>query len=289
MQRVSISELSTLRWSFFQDSIRYASYGFGSMGVWRQKTNELDEGEASDLLFEMNMNVSSVHWAGGFTGSDGRSYVEAIDDAIDAIQLAGRLGADCLIIHPGSRNGHTYSHAYRLFHTALLSLVPVANDFGVKLAVEPMLDMSSSDWTFFDTFKSSLDLVSQFSSEHVGLVLDLFHVGLNREVYVGLNQFIDHVALVQLADRRTTASQSETRQLLGKGDVAIVAWMQRLQQLGYEGMFEVELQGAGLECGGYHQMLDSTLDFLQHETVQGSLAVGPKQAELIRVKRSHKS
>ena len=36
----------------------------------------------------MQMGVSSVSWAGGFTGGDGQSYVSAIDDAQEAIEFA---------------------------------------------------------------------------------------------------------------------------------------------------------------------------------------------------------
>ena len=109
MRRISISELSTLRWSFYQDAIRYASLGFESIGVWRQKIDDFDQSAAIDLLFELNMQVSSLHWAGAFTGCDGKSFTEAIEDAEEAIQLARLLDADCLIVHPGSRNGHTHS------------------------------------------------------------------------------------------------------------------------------------------------------------------------------------
>ena len=104
LERLSVSEFTTHRWNFCQDVVRYAAEGINQIGIWRTKMDDFDREEAVDLLFEMKMNVSSVHWAGGFTGADGRKFVDAVDDGIGAVQLAAQVGADCLIVHPGAQN-----------------------------------------------------------------------------------------------------------------------------------------------------------------------------------------
>ena len=284
MQRISISELSSVRWSFFQDVVRYAARGFNSLGVWRQKIDEFDELEALDLLSEMQMTVSSVHWAGGFTGHDGRSHVDAIDDALDAIHLASRLNAGCLIVHPGCRNGHTTKHAHRLFATALQTLLPVAEDYGVQLAIEPMPCPSASAWTFFRTFECSLRLLDEFCSDHLGLVLDLYHVGLNEQLFERLDSYVDRLALVQIADRDSQPHVHEARRNLGTGSVPILRWLAELQQLGYQGAFEVELHGRALADQTYHSMLNHTARFFQQPTVHSLLEVSSNSN--IRVRRS---
>ena len=102
MHQLSVSEFSTYRWTFFQDVIKYSANGCSSIGVWRTKVEDYGLVEAVDLIHEMKLQVSSVNWAGGFTGSDGRSFIEAIDDAVDAIRLTSSLQANCLVIHPGA-------------------------------------------------------------------------------------------------------------------------------------------------------------------------------------------
>lgn len=277
MRRIAISELSTLRWSFYQDAVRYSSLGFESIGVWRQKIDDFDYAAAIDLLFELKLDVSSVHWAGAFTGCDGKSYAEAIEDAEDAIQLTRLLGADCLIVHPGSRNGHTHSHAKRLFYSALKTLVPIANDFEVKLAVEPMFSPCAKDWTIIQSLDALFELTEEFSSEHVGLVLDLYHVGTQAQLLNHLDKLIDYIALVQLADRTQSRSDNhphqELRCALGTGNVPMTQWLARLQQLGYTGRFEVELHGAGMKNMDYFGLLDGVSDYLQSATMQPLLRV----------------
>lgn len=292
MRRIAISELSTLRWSFYQDAVRYASLGFESIGVWRQKIDDFEHAAAIDLLFELKMDVSSVHWAGAFTGCDGKSYTEAIEDAEEAIRLARLLDAKCLIVHPGSRNGHTNSHAKRLFYSALRTLAPIANDFGVKLAIEPMFSPCANNWTIIQSLDATLHLIEEFSSEHIGLVLDLYHVGLQTKLLDNLEKLIDYVALVQLADRASPhcenhASQ-ELRCPLGTGSVPLQRWLSRLQQLGYSEGFEIELHGSGMKNMDYFGMLDAASDYLRNEAIQSLLHV-PGDVESHHQKRTSRN
>ena len=83
MRRVSLCQFSTSRWTFHQDIIRYSTIGLDGVGIWRTKVDEVGPQEAADYLFEMKLPVSSVHWAGGFTGSEGNSYIDAVNDAIE--------------------------------------------------------------------------------------------------------------------------------------------------------------------------------------------------------------
>ena len=87
VNRIAVSEFSTYKWCFEQDVLRLASLGFEGIGVWRQKLSDYGHEKGSELLIERSMNVSSLQWAGGFTGNNGFSFEEAIEDARAAILL----------------------------------------------------------------------------------------------------------------------------------------------------------------------------------------------------------
>ena len=91
MAVLSINEVSTFRWTFDQDVTRYAAAGIGAMGVWRRKISDFGESRGIELLAEYNMRVSNLSWVGGFTGSDGRTFKESVEDAADGIRLAAGL------------------------------------------------------------------------------------------------------------------------------------------------------------------------------------------------------
>ena len=262
MFQLSVSQFCSYRWTFFQDAVRFSRRGIPAMGVWRRKLDEIGVDEAVDLLDEMRLAVSSLHWAGGFTGSQGVGHVDAIDDAIQAVVNAHQLRAGCLVVHPGGRNGHTDRHARRLLDQALERLVPVALDFGVRLAIEPTLGLAANPWSFITTFDEHLELISHYPIEALGLVLDLYHVGDRVGILSRLPGLVDRIALVQLADFRSRAPDEETRCGLGQGEVPIEAWLNGLDQAGYAGVMELELHGAEFDGQSCRERLDASLDYL---------------------------
>lgn len=270
LERLSVCEFTTHRWNFYQDVVRYASEGINQIGIWRTKMDDFDRDEAIDLLFEMKMGVSSVHWAGGFTGHDGSSFVDAVDDGIGAVQLAAQVGADCLIVHPGAKNGHTDRHARRIFRSAIDNLAQAACDFGTQIVIEPIPHQPRSPWTFVSRFSEYLEIVKDFDPQYVGLAIDLFHVGHLAEAYDRLPEYVDRIGLVQIADRDIArppvefnrGRQVENRLLLGKGSIQLDRWVEKLNRLGYRGAYELEIHGRGFSRQNYKSTLEESLAYL---------------------------
>lgn len=113
MALLSMNETTTLRWSFEEDVLAYSAAGIEAIGVWRQKLSDFGEAKGIELLEETGMSVSNLLWAGGFTGNDGRTYRDSVEDAKEAIATAAALGAACLVVNSGGRGGHTANHARR--------------------------------------------------------------------------------------------------------------------------------------------------------------------------------
>ncbi|MEO8499118.1 MAG: sugar phosphate isomerase/epimerase, partial [Planctomycetota bacterium] len=81
MPRLSINELTTYRWTFEEDVEHYQAAGIQSLAVWRHKLSDFGEEKGIELLIDSGLAVSSLQWAGGFTGSDGQSHDDSIADA----------------------------------------------------------------------------------------------------------------------------------------------------------------------------------------------------------------
>jgi len=102
MGRLAISEVTTFRWSFEEDVSNYRAADIPAIGVWRQKLADYGEDRGAQLLETAGLVASSLQWAGGFTGSEGRSHSDSLADARCAIDTAVALGSKCLIIHSGA-------------------------------------------------------------------------------------------------------------------------------------------------------------------------------------------
>ena len=96
MARVSMNEMTTYRWSFEEDVLHYAAAGIRGIGVWRHKLSDYGEEKGIELLAEHRLEATSLMWGGGFTGSDGRSHRESIDDAKEGLRTAAHYGTPTL-------------------------------------------------------------------------------------------------------------------------------------------------------------------------------------------------
>ena len=253
--QLSMNEVTTYRWSFEQDVQRYLEAGYKAIGVWRQKISDYGEEEGVDLLAESGLQVTNLLWAGGFTGSDGRSLEDAIDDASHAIRLAGAMDAGCLVIYSGGRNNHTFRHAERLLRMALDRLLGLAEAADVTLAIEPMHPACAAEWTFLTDLESTIALVDSYQNEHLKIVFDAYHFGHDRSVLANLGEIVPYTALVQLGDRLTAHNIDHDRCQLGQGIVPLPEVLSGLLDAGYEGNFDVELVGQDIEPSGYQSLL----------------------------------
>jgi sugar phosphate isomerase/epimerase len=255
MDRLAISELTTFRWSFEEDIEHYQAAGVRAIGVWRQKLADIGDENGAALLAESGLSVSSLQWAGGFTGSDGRSHEESLADARQAIQTAATLSADSLIIHSGARGVHTHNHARRLFRQALDKLLPLAEECGIVLALEPMSGDCGGEFTFLNCFDETLQLVSGYGSSALGVALDTYYWGHQPLLLERIPQLVPRLALVQLGDSRQPPRGEPNRCQLGEGTIPLHEIVQRLIAAGYDGFFEVELLGEDIEATDYRDVL----------------------------------
>ena len=256
--RLSMNEVTTYRWSFEQDVWHYVEAGYQAIGVWRQKLSDYGEERGVDLLAESGLQVTNLHWAGGFPGSDGHSLEESLDDASDAIRLAGAMRAGCLVVYPGGRNNHTFRHAERLLRTAIDTLLELAEAADVTLAIEPMHPACAAEWTFLTDIESTIAILEYFHSPRLKMVLDIYHFGHDRSMLANLHEIVPHTALVQLGDRRSEHGIDQNRCLLGAGNIPLAEILQNLLEVGYQGDFDVELVGQDMQLCDYEYLLKTS-------------------------------
>ncbi|MFH1266791.1 MAG: sugar phosphate isomerase/epimerase family protein [Planctomycetota bacterium] len=256
MAQLSINETTTFRWSFEEDVLSYAATAIPAIGVWRQKLSDCGEARGFELLAESGLKVSHLFWAGGFTGSDGRSFRASVDDAVEALRTANALRTGTLVVYSGARAGHTFNHARRLIREALKELAPLAAELGVSLAVEPMHPGCAAEFTFITDVDEVLDLLESVGSEQVKIVFDTYHLGQDRQILDRIPEIAPRVAIVQLGDAREPPDGEQNRCRLGDGAVPLKEIVDALAAAGYDGFYDVELLGEEIETIDYQALLE---------------------------------
>jgi sugar phosphate isomerase/epimerase len=256
MAELAMNETTTFRWSFEEDVARYAAAGIPAIGVWRQKLSDCGRGKAADLLRRTGMKVSHLFWAGPFTGSDGRSFRESVEDGGEALRTAAELNCRTLVVCTGPRAGHTANHARRLVKEALTELAAQAAELEVTLAVEPMHSACAAGWTFLTGLDDTLRLLEAVGSPQIKLVLDTYHLGFDRGVARRIAAVAPQVALVQLGDARRPPDGEQNRCRLGEGVLPLGEIVAALRAGGYDGYYDVELLGEDMENADYDAILE---------------------------------
>ena len=255
MPRLSMNELTTFRWSFDKDVFQYQRAGYQAIGLWRQKLSDFGEERAVELLAESELKVSSLFFAGGFTGNDGRTLTESIEDATAALHLAAEVGAASVILFTGGRNNHTFRHSERLLNTALDELLPLAETLEVALALKPKHPACAAQWTFLTDLPATLAFVQQHDSPWLKIVYDTYHFPNATQSLEFLAELVPYLALVHVADGNVSRSIDQEQCLLGGGSVRLEEIVSALLEAGYDGDFEVKLSGSEIEGTPYHEIL----------------------------------
>jgi sugar phosphate isomerase/epimerase len=258
MFHVAISQLTTSRWELPEEIARLADNGFDCLSLWRAKLSDLGHAAAASLLTEAGMSVSSLQWAGGFTGGDGRTFAESIADAAEAIEAAAILGAPVLLVHSGCRGGHTRAHARRLLVQALETLAPLAGRAGVTLAVKPVHAAAAPGCSFLTRAIDALELVAEVADPAVRMALDLWQFGDDEELPRLLPQLAAATAVVQVADRVGPPTAELERLPVGHGGLPLESLILSLIDHGYSGAFEFDPVGEAVASLGYDRVLAET-------------------------------
>ena len=249
--RISLSQLTTLRWSLLEEVLQLKSSNYDGIGLWRPKIAEIGEDLSAELIRDTGLGVSSLSFAGGFTGMNGMSYDDAIADARDAIADAELLGAENLIVVSGTRNGHTIRHSRRLLVDALSQLADFAGSRGVKLCVLPMHQYFAGSWTYLNTLDETLELLGRVNHPQAGLAFDTYQLCQEPGLVARIPELAAMTGVVQISDARRPPQSRAERCLPGDGTIPLGEIVRAFHRSGFEGYYDVQVWSNAGWSGDY--------------------------------------
>lgn len=253
---LAIHQSCSFRWSLEQDLALYPQLGVKQIGVWRQKLSDLGEEFAGQLILDAGLQVSSYHWAGGFTGSGVHSFDESLEDAFQAVKMAARLRAGCLVVHSGGRGFHMKGHVRRLIKQAYEELAGFAGKHDLIIAIEPMVLPDGKEWTVLHSLRDCAEFLQEIGAANLKILLDTVHCRAELGDPLLLREMAPFLAGVQLADGDALGrSKSPERKSLGLGHLPLSKVLRTLREAGYSGPWELELSGPVLEENSYESLI----------------------------------
>ena len=238
--KFSLSQITTYRSSWEDDIQQIGKSSIPAIGLWKRKLIDVEKNLLIDRLLDSGLAVSSMSFIGGFTGSMGMTYAEAMDDAYETMFLAAAVQAKCVVIAPGSRGRYSARHERKLVAYAIRELASMADELRLDLAVLPMRREASHSWSFLHTLDDAMGLLSQVDRPRAGLAFDGFHLLNDPANLEAVAAIADRIKHVQLSDQKV-GSAGVVRCLPGEGSLPLEPLVKTLVANDYRGHFDVQV------------------------------------------------
>ena len=258
--RIAVSQLATLRWGLAEELCHYTEHGFDAISLWWPKLSDLHLFEARELLDSAGVRVSSIQWPGGFTGSEGQTFQESLEDAYEAIDIAEQLHCPFVVLRTGARAGHTLSHARRLIQLALAELAPAAEAVGVSLVIKA----TQAEAGFLTSLSDALSILEVSGCPNVGLAIDLWSYSEELISSKRNSSLLERIKIVSVADRVKSVSSSSERLPPGFGDLPLMELLRHVVDSGYCGEVEFDPVGQTVSSMGYEELLASLREYVDN-------------------------
>jgi sugar phosphate isomerase/epimerase len=233
--RFSISQVSTLQASFADDVQAYAAAGADGIGVWELKLGDssLEEFQASGLGSATAVPaVPSVHPLPLLPGAETvRERVDALLRSLDVLAAYAPAAVLCFT-GPGDRT------------TAVRGVREVAREaerLGLRLAVEPFQLEGIESWSILNTLGDAAEFVDEVGSDAVGIQLDVWHLWNTPDLLEEIARYPHLIAGVHVNDWREPTRGWADRVLPGDGAADLPAILGVLEEVGWEGFYDLEI------------------------------------------------
>lgn len=242
---VSISQVSTLAASFADDLRAYADAGFDGIGIW-----ELKLGEGSDEEARAQLAASGLGSA---------TAVPAVPSILPLPLLAGpedpqqRIASLCASVHrlaafepsavlcfTGPAGELDTAAARAIAVDGLRTVAREAESAGMRLALEPFQREGLEDWSLISTLGEAAELIAEVGSNAIGIQFDVWHLW-NSDVLEELPRYAHLLAGVHVNDWREPTRGWADRVLPGDGAADLPAILGVLEEVGWEGFYDLEI------------------------------------------------
>ncbi|MCL6625491.1 sugar phosphate isomerase/epimerase family protein [Alicyclobacillus shizuokensis] len=239
---LSLNQMTTERWGVREAVDGCARAGIGWIGLWRHKVQEIGVTAAAKIVRDAGLHVSGLCRGGMFPAGSSLERARRIEDNRRAIVEAAELGTDVLVLVCGPPEDCTLDDARRMVEEGIAELIPYAREHGVKLGIEPLHPMFAADRSVISTLGQANDIVQRLQSGQVGVVIDVYHVWWDPNLYEQIDRCAGHIFGFHVNDWLAPVQDAlMSRGMMGDGCIEIGHIRSAVEEAGYSGPVEVEI------------------------------------------------
>lgn len=244
--RLGLSEISTVEASFEEDVRAYAAAGLDAIGIWEFKLPPDDAANIA-LLAEHGLAVANcVPTVPSFLplripGMEGPpDPAERLDALCASVERLAAYAPECVLCLTGPSGARPESTAEQIVVEGLQRAAEEARRIDVPLAFEPIHASQRDIVSFVNSIEDAISLLSEAGLDDVGLLLDLYHVADDPDLWDFIGRASYRIAGVHVADWPLEEGRTD-RELPGHGRPGTKELVDALALSGWDGTLDVEI------------------------------------------------
>jgi sugar phosphate isomerase/epimerase len=242
IERLSLNQITTERWSLEEAIAGCAQAELKHIAIWRHKLADVKLSQVRSWLQDADVQVSSLCRGGMFPAAGQQERAKRLDDNRLAIEQAAELGTDTLVLVCGGLYDKDIATARHWVEEGIAQLVPYAQQHGVRLGIEPLHPMYAADRSVIVSLKQAIDLAQSYKPHEVGVIIDVFHVWWDPELYSQIKRAAGRIVGFHISDWLVPLPDVLLgRGMMGDGVIEIRKIRLAVEQIGYQGPIEVEI------------------------------------------------
>lgn len=289
LSRLSLNQATTKRWSVQETVEGCARAGIPYIGLWRDKVAETGLEKSAQLVRESGLAVSSLCRGGMFPAATKTEQDTRIDDNRRAVDEAAALGTNVLVLVCGAAPDRNIDAARKTVEEGIEQLIPYAARAGVRLGIEPMHPAFAADRSVITTLAEANAVAERLDSPQVGVVIDVYHVWWDPELYPQIQRAADKILGFHVNDWLQGGGDPLTgRGMMGDGVIELSRIRKAVDAAGYAGPIEVEIFNEEIWAAAGDEVLELTkrryADHVTNDTMtQAMTMLHPEHSDIRNV------
>ena len=244
LSRLCVHTITTKPWSIEVAMDKYAEAGIVGITVWRQALEGRDIAKVGEELRARNLAIISLCRGGFFPAKTATGLAEAIEDNRRAIREAAALGAPLVVLVPGAVPGQALAESRKQIAEGIAAVLPLAEELGVRLGIEPLHPMYADDRSALNTMASANALCDLLDHPLVGIAADAYHIWWDPDLaeQIAIAGEKGRLFAFHICDWLTPPTDLlNDRGLMGEGCIDLPGMRAMVEAAGFDGFHEVEI------------------------------------------------
>jgi sugar phosphate isomerase/epimerase len=223
---------------------KYAEAGVGGITVWRQWLKGRKISEVGDQLRACDLEIVSLCRGGFFPAATSQGLEDAIEDNRLAIREAAELGAPMIVLVCGAVPGQALDESRKQIADGIAAALPLAEDYNIRLAIEPLHPMYADDRSAINTMASANEVCDRLDHPLVGIAADVYHIWWDPDLaeQIRITGEKNRLFAYHVCDWMTpTTDLLNDRGLMGEGCIPLEEIRAMVEKAGFTGFNEVEV------------------------------------------------